>query len=281
MAVGGTDPIFAAGPVTSQLSDQDFRLYRDLIYRLAGISLSEAKKPMVAGRLARRLRQLDCAGYREYYARVQKDLQETQILIDLLTTNETYFFREPKHFDYLGQHIARQGAAGGPLRLWCAASSSGEEPYTIAMVLAETMGGRRWELIASDLSARVLDKARSGHYSDDEVEDIPRGLLRKYFLRGVGSYAGTVLVKPELRNRVDFRQINLINPLPDLGQLDAIFLRNVMIYFDLETKRRLIARLEPMLRPGGHLFVSHSENLNGVSDAFKVVQPSIYRKPHA
>jgi chemotaxis protein methyltransferase CheR len=263
------------------LSDQEFRLFRDLMYKLAGISLSDAKKQLVAGRLARRLRQLELESYGDYFKRLQKDGGEMQTAVDLLTTNETYFFREPKHFDFLRNHALPGLKGGGNVRVWSGACSSGEEPYTIAMVMAEVLGGRPWEIVASDLSIRVLDKAKEGRYTMEDAEGIPRPLLAKYCLKGVGSQEGSFMMKPELRGRIKFRQVNLNVALPDLGQFDVIFLRNVMIYFDLETKRQVIRRLLPLLRPGGYFMLSHSENLNGISDALKTVQPSIYRKPDA
>jgi chemotaxis protein methyltransferase CheR len=263
------------------LSDPEFRLFRDLMYKLAGISLSDAKKQLVAGRLARRLRQLELESYGDYFKRLQKDGGEMQTAVDLLTTNETYFFREPKHFDFLRNHALPGLKSGGTVRVWSGACSSGEEPYTIAMVMAEVLGGRPWEIVASDLSSRVLDKAKEGRYSMEDAEGIPRPLLAKYCLKGVGSQEGTFMVKPDLRRRITFRQVNLNVALPDMGQFDVIFLRNVMIYFDIETKRQVIRRLLPLLRPGGYFMVSHSENLNGISDALKTVQPAIYRKPDA
>ena len=149
------------------------------------------------------------------------------------------------------------------------------------MMMAEVLGGRPWEIVASDLSTRVLAHAREGRYPMDDAAGIPRPLLAKYCLKGIGSQEGTFMMKPELRGRINFRQINLNATLPDIGQFDVIFLRNVMIYFDLETKRQVIRRILPLLRPGGYFMLSHSENLNGVSDALKTVRPSIYRKPAA
>jgi chemotaxis protein methyltransferase CheR len=198
-----------------------------------------------------------------------------------LTTNETYFFREPKHFDFLRERILPELDSRATLRIWSGACSTGEEPYSIAMTLAEALGNRPWELVASDLSTRVLEKARAGLYRIADAEDIPRPLLGKYCLKGVGEHAGTLLIDPALRQRMRFEQINLNAALPDLGEFEVIFLRNVMIYFDLETKRQVVRRMLPLLKPGGYFIVSHSESLNGVSDELKVVSPSIYRKPHA
>ncbi|OBS09872.1 CheR family methyltransferase [Acidihalobacter prosperus] len=266
------------------LGDREFQAIREFIYRRAGIHLSTAKRALVAGRLEKRLRELGCAGYREYLALLDGDPRpgsEAQRAIDLLTTNETYFFREQKHFDYLVEHVlptltrAPQG-----LRIWSAACSSGEEPYSIAMTLAEHAGARPWSVLATDLSQRVLERARAGIYPLDRAERIPRSYLRAYCLRGTGSKEGLFAVARKLRERVEFRTLNLNAELPEgLGLFDVIFLRNVMIYFDLPTKQALIARLIARLRPGGYLFVGHSESLNGVTSELIVEAPSIYRRP--
>lgn len=268
--------------VPAVLSDKEFQLFRGLIHKQAGISLGDAKKPLVAGRLSKRLRQLEIGSYSEYFRRVQGNAQEMQHAIDLLTTNETYFFREPKHFDFLRDQVLPGAVGRGPFRVWSAACSSGEEPYTIAMVLAESLGLQRpWEIVASDLSTRVLKEAAGGLYPLADCDGIPRPLLHKHCLRGIGAHEGSVLINPALRERIGFRQINLNNALPNLGIFDVIFLRNVMIYFDIETKQQVVRRLLPMLKPGGHFMISHSENLNGITDALKPVRPSIYRKPDA
>ena len=154
----------------------------------------------------------------------------------------------------------------------------GEEPYTIAMTLAESLGDSPWEVVASDLSSRVLARAQTGHYAMARAKTIPRNLLSKYCLKGIGAQDGTFLVDPKLRGRVHFRQLNLIGALPQLREFDVIFLRNVLIYFDSTTKRDVVARLLPHLARGGHIIVGHSESLNGVTDALAGVQPSIYRK---
>ncbi len=265
------------------LSDQEFRQFQAMIYDIAGISLSDAKKPLVSGRLAKRVKEHGVASYGEYFSiLMHKDQRaELQIAIDLLTTNETYFFREPKHFDFLREQLPLLQRAGKPLRVWSAASSSGEESYTIAMVLADVLGDSAWEVIGSDISTRVLDTARKGHYPMKRIEGIPRHYLSKFCLKGVGPQDGTFLIDRSLRSRVSFQQANLNEALPRLGEFDVIFLRNVMIYFDMETKRQVVARMLPLLRPGGYFIISHSESLNGISDALKVVTPSVYRKPDA
>lgn len=263
------------------LSDTEFQQFKTWLYEAAGINLSAAKKALVAGRLGKRLKHYGLDSYGEYFRLImqQSEVVELQMALDLLTTNETYFFREPKHFDYLRLHVLPKVQPGKAFRVWCAASSSGEEPYTIAMTLADGLPGTPWEIVASDISTRVLEKARSGHYALERAHNIPQPLLAKYCLRGTGTQEGTFLMERDMRSRVQFMQINLNAALPKLGEFDMIFLRNVMIYFDMETKRQVVARMLPMLKAGGYFIVSHSESLNGINDSLKLVTPSIYRKP--
>ena len=264
----------------TRISVDEFDAFRDLIYRIAGITLAPTKSELVRGRLAKRLKHHGLNSYGDYFRLLSaRDRTELTIAVDLLTTNETYFFREPAHFDFLRTQILARHSRGVPFRVWSAASSSGEEPYTIAMELAAGLGEAPWEIVGSDLSTRVLERAGSGHYAMERAANIPRRYLTEYCLRGIGEQDGTFIINPDLRRRVRFTQINLNEPLPDLGVFDVIFLRNVMIYFDTDTKRRVVARIVPLLKPGGYLFVSHSESLNGISDAVRMIQPSVYRKP--
>ncbi|OJZ19961.1 MAG: SAM-dependent methyltransferase [Thiobacillus sp. 65-29] len=263
----------------SALSDQDFGEFQRLLYRLAGISLSPAKKALVCGRLAKRLKHHSLDSYRDYLRLLTsgREPEELQTALDLLTTNETYFFREPKHFEFLQQILAER-RPGAPFRVWSAACSSGEEPFSIAMLLADRLGEAPWEILASDISTRVLERARSGLYAMERAQHIPQRYLKEYCLRGVGSQAGRFLIDRRLRARVNFRQINLNETLPQLGEFDVVFLRNVMIYFDTDTKARVVQRIAATLKRGAHLLIGHSESLNGVTDALAVVRPSVYRK---
>lgn len=263
------------------LSDNEFQQFRTMIRDIAGISMSAAKKQLVSGRLAKRLQFFNLTTYGSYYRLLMKDKTELQMAIDLLTTNETYFFREPKHFEFLRDVILPELRGNAPVRIWSGACSSGEEPYTLAMVLANSLGTRAWEILASDISNRVLEKAQSGRYPLDGVRGIPEALLNKYCLKGVGSNNGLFMVDPALASRITFTPINLNNPLPAVGQFDVIFLRNVMIYFDNQTKSEVVKRLSKHLKPGGYFIISHSESLNGISDDVQLVKPSIYRKPAA
>lgn len=265
----------------STLTDHEFGEFQQLIYRLAGINLSPAKKALVCGRLAKRLKHYSLNSYHDYLRLLKSGDQpaELQTALDLLTTNETYFFREPKHFDFLHQHLLPARRPGAPFRVWSAACSSGEEPYTLAMVLSAHLGDAPWEIVASDISTRVLERARSGLYAMERASHIPQRYLQEYCLKGTGSQEGRFLVDKRLRARVKFHQINLNETLPRLGEFDVVFLRNVMIYFNTDTKARVVERIAGALRPGGHLLIGHSESLNGVTDVLNPVRPSVYRKP--
>jgi chemotaxis protein methyltransferase CheR len=260
------------------ISKAEFGMFQKLIYEIAGISISDVKKILLVGRLSKRLKVLGCTNFSEYYKCVTTGdyAAERQVMVDLLTTNETYFFREPKHFDHLRQ-LAASRRKGNIFRAWSAASSSGEEAYTMAMVLAETLGSSPWEVIGTDISSRVLAKAQSGQYPLDRTGGIPTNLLKKYCLKGLNEHAGTLLVARELRERVKFQTSNLLQPAKTLGQFDVIFLRNVMIYFENDIKRKVIDNLLPYLKSDGHFVVGHSESLNGLTNKLTPVAPTIYR----
>ncbi|WP_233233825.1 protein-glutamate O-methyltransferase CheR [Bordetella sp. LUAb4] len=286
------------------ITDQEFTQFQRFIFEAAGISLSPAKKALVCGRLAKRLEARGLDSYAAYFALLKsgQDGVETQMAIDLLTTNETYFFREPRHFEVLtreareahgqeqtpaqtsgrrqarGQGQAPRLRAGQPYRVWSAASSTGEEAYTIAMVLHDSLDGRPFEVVGTDISTRVVTRARTGHYPEQRGRQIPPAMLKRYCLKGLGPQAGTFLVDRSLRQHVRFSHANLNAPLPDLGAFDAVFLRNVMIYFNGETKRQVVTRVLSQLKPGGVLFVGHSESLHGIDLAVTAVMPSVYRK---
>ena len=264
------------------ISDQEFALFQRLIYKIAGISLSDAKKVLLVGRLSRRLRVYELDTFSQYYRMLASGdfAEEVQTMVDLLTTNETYFFREPKHFEFLRDEVIAKRRSATTFRVWSAASSSGEEAYSIAMTLAEAMPGAPWEIVGSDISTKVLSKAIAGHYSLARTEGIPPGYMHKYCLKGVRAQAGTFLIDPDLRKKTSFCQINLTHPVEaEIGDFDVVFLRNVMIYFDPGTKTKVVHNLLPRLRSGGYLIIGHSETLNGITDRVVGVQPTIYRKP--
>lgn len=262
------------------ITDQEFTQFQKLIYDTAGIKLSPAKKPLVSSRLAKRLYHHGAGSYGDYFRILQNEGSqgEMQIAVDLLTTNETYFFREEKHFEFLRNEVLANYRPGQVFRVWSAACSSGQEPYTLAMVLADSLGEAPWEIFASDISTRVLDRARSGQYAMEQAQKVPRQYLTRYCLKGVGAQEGTFIVDPALRARIRFAQINLNQKLPNVGEFDVIFLRNVMIYFDTETKRQVVHRLHAQLCKGGYMVIGHSESLNGVSDELAAIRPSIYKK---
>lgn len=265
---------------TAELSDREFLQFQAFIHEEAGITLSLNKKALVSGRLEKRLRERHLGSYTEYLGllRSGQDNAETQLAVDLLTTNETYFFREPRHFELLREMALAARKEGRPLRVWSAACSSGEEPYSIAMVLADCQGDLGWEVLASDISNRMLVRARAGHYPETRTDGIPAADLQRHCLRGTGPHEGTLLVNRSLRERVRFTQINLDRPLPRLGLFDLVFLRNVMIYFSAETKRSVVARLVQTLKPGGQLFIGHSESLTDMHPELRPLAPSVYRR---
>lgn len=261
------------------ITDSEFAQFQRFIYEAAGITLTAAKKALVCGRLGKRLPARAVANFGEYFRLLKSGTwpEELQTAVDLLTTNETYFFREPKHFERLRAEAL--AAARGAFRVWSAAGSTGEEAYSIAMVLEDAVPGRPWEVLSSDISTRVLARARSGHYCAERLQNFPPGFLQRFCLRGCGPQEGTLLVERKLRERVRFRQVNLNERLPHLGMFDVIFLRNVLIYFNRETKRRVVGRVLSVLRPGGLLIIGHSESLMDVPHELDMIAPSVFRKP--
>lgn len=264
------------------ITDAEFIDFQNLIYDIAGISMADSKKVLLVGRLSKRLRALGLASFGEYYQYVISGLMsdERQTMVDLLTTNETYFFREEAHFDFLRQTIITQHPKGKPLDIWSAASSTGEEIYTLAMVLSDVLGVQgHWNILGSDISTQVLAIAQRGQYWLDRTRGLPPEYMKKYCLKGVRSQEGTFLIASELRRHTRFLQLNLNTTLPEIGKFHVIFLRNVMIYFDNNTKRQVIARLVQKLYPGGYLIIGHSESLNGINDRLQLIKPTIYRLP--
>lgn len=262
------------------ITDDEFKRYREFIYQQAGIAMAAQKRHLVAGRLHKRLRHYGIASYGEYFdfATGLEGREEKQVLIDLLTTNETYFFREPEHFSYLSQQIL-PGYRGKKFRAWSAACSSGEEVYSIAMTCAEFLGQGDWQVHGSDISQRVLASARQALYPMSRGRDIPQAYLKKYCLKGVRSQQGQFLVDPRIKQRTEFCSVNLKTPNRYQTQYQVIFLRNVLIYFDVPTKALVVNHVLQALQPGGYLFVSHVESLHGVVDHLQMIKPSIFRKP--
>ena len=263
------------------LQQYEFDKFKKLLFEISGIHLSEAKIPLVSGRLLKQVRQHGLTTYEQYFDIIANDQipGERQVMLNLLTTNETYFFRESLHFDFLKSTILPQYSyTGTPFRVWSAASSSGEEAYTIAMTLASELQMRPWEIVGSDLNMDVLRRASMGVYPAEESAKLPPGYLGKFCLRGEGSQAGNFRIRSKLRERVNFYQVNLNQTLPNLGMFDVIFLRNVMIYFQDETKAQVVARLIERLKPGGYFIIGRSETIARLTSAVELLQPSIYRK---
>ncbi len=259
--------------------EREFRLFQQLLHTQLGIHLPAQKRALIGNRLWKRLQARQVQRYGEYFQLINRPGEEAELncMLELLTTNETYFFREPRHFDFLRDTILPVRNPARPLRVWSAAASTGEEPYSIAMVLADRCSGR-WELLASDVNGTVLETARRAIYRDDRTDQIPLPYRRRFCRKGIGRYAGHLRIVPELRREVQFRQVNLHQSLPELGLFDVIFLRNVMIYFDEPTKRDVLRRVARLLQPEGWLFVGHSESLHGLDTGFHAVQPAIYRR---
>jgi len=263
----------------NSITDSEFARFQRFIFDEAGITLSDAKKALVTGRLSKRLAHHQLASFGDYFQLLRSGHAgaEVQTAIDLLTTNETYFFREPKHFDFLRQQALAAQAMGQSFRVWSAASSSGEEAYSVAMVLADTLGMGPWDVLGTDISTRVLQDAARALYSMERARHVPQAFLRTYCLKGHGEHEGMLLIDRSLRQRVHFSHVNLNTNLPDLGSFDIVMLRNVMIYFSDDTKQQVVQRVAAALKPGGHLLVGHSESLNSLKVSLKPVAPSIYK----
>lgn len=267
-----------------EFTDADFERVRKLIYAHAGISLSPAKRDMVYSRLGRRLRATGLESFDAYLDQVEAgDAAEREAFTNALTTNLTSFFREPHHFPILAEHLCRAGAAR-PLLVWCSAASTGEEPYSIAMTAVEAFGSVTppVRILASDVDTNVLNTAQAGIYAEERVEKLDPERLKRFFQRGTGSHAGKVRVRPELRNLVTFRRVNLLEGgWPVRGPLDAVFCRNVMIYFDKPTQLGILERFAPLLRPDGLLFAGHSESLHHASHLFRLRGKTVYGRAGA
>lgn len=244
----------------------------------SGISLSTHKRNLICSRLNGRLKALDIDCFQNYMMYISKPAHraEKQLAVDLLTTNETYFYREAGHFEFLHNWLsAWQGAR--PPAIWSAACSSGEEPFTLAMIMNEHFESKSWKILASDLSERMLVTAKKGIYPLSRAKELPKKLLKKYCLKGQGERNGYLKIKGNLQERVHFEKINLSRPLSLEKKCDIIFLRNILIYFEPDTKERLVRALCQQLKPSGLLFVGHSESLNGFELPLKVIKPSIYQ----
>jgi chemotaxis protein methyltransferase CheR len=269
-----------------ELSDEEFARLRELVREHTGIALSEAKRQLVYGRLARRLRALRMDNFAEYIKLLETgEGPELEEFVNAVTTNLTSFFREPHHFEFLASQMlpvaVQQRAGARKLRIWCCAASTGEEPYSISMVLREAQAllmGWDVKMLATDLDSAVLATAQAGVYGGDRFNGMDPKRLSRFFEKGSGSHAGKFRAKEELKSLITFRQLNLMRDWPIRGPFDAIFCRNVIIYFDKATQRELFERMARLQRPGDFLFLGHSESLYRVSDRYELIGRTIYRR---
>ena len=281
-AASGFEAAAGAGPGAGDhylFTRDDFTRIRELIYRRAGISLAPGKRDMVYSRLARRLRARELDSFADYLELLEAgDRPEMEAFINALTTNMTSFFREPHHFKILAERLA-QLPASRPASIWTCASSTGEEPYSIAMTAAGALRGTvPARILATDIDTNVLATARQGVYPLAQLQKIAPELLKRHFLRGEGRHQGFARVRDELRSQVSFRQLNLLDESwPMRGRFDIIFCRNVMIYFDKKTQHAILKKLAHCLQPDGLLFVGHSESFHSASDLFTICGNTVYR----
>jgi chemotaxis protein methyltransferase CheR len=261
-----------------------FQELRKMAYEQAGIALRENKEALLSARIAKRMRKLGLHAEQEYLEYLRNDGSGSEMVefLDAISTNFTSFFREQDHFELLQREattwLEEQRSA---VRIWCAAAATGEEPYSLAMTLNETLAGRDvdWRILATDISVGALLTAQAGRYEDARLTPVPAALRRKYFLPDTAESGRGNRVSETLREHITFTRLNLATPpFPMRGGLDAVFCRNVMLYFDNTVRQKLIAEIELLLRPGGLLVIAHSETLNGVRSGLKTVRPSVYRK---
>lgn len=273
------------GKGVPELGDAEFRFLSEFVTQYSGITMGEHKRQLLQGRLQRRLRALHLAGFEDYCTLLRSDPErELGALVSAISTNVTAFFREPHHFEYLARRLPEwlDQRPVGHFRIWSAGCSTGEEPYTLAMVLAEALAARPRAtdalILATDLSPAALEQARGGVYAADRLGGVSPERRHRWFQKGTGTLAGSVRVHPRLQELVRVRPLNLLQAWPMRGRFDVILCRNVVIYFDTATKRRLFGRFAEALQPHGTLMLGHSESMNGLSDRFKLVGRTIYEK---
>jgi chemotaxis protein methyltransferase CheR len=271
-----------------QVSDREFARFQSLIYRETGIYLSPVKRTLLAGRLCKRLRTFNLVRFSDYYELVENDVTEKEQMINCICTNETHFFREKRHYDFLETSAIPNWKARGAegllprrLRVWSAGCSTGEEPFSVAMFLLDHFSVESWdiEILASDISSRALAKAQSGMWPIGKSAELPERYRKNYMLKGTGAFADLMKAAPELCARVRFQRLNLNTDAYPGGRFDLILCCNVLIYFDVESKRRVLDRMVQHLAPAGYLMLGHAETLNGVTDRLCAVAPTIYTTP--
>ena len=257
-----------------------FKKFQTLIKEESGIHLSDAKKNLLTSRLAKRLRHYGMDSYDEYYRLVNEDDFELRMMIDIITTNETSFFRESHHFDFLREFLL-PSFKGGQCRIWSAAASIGAEAYTLAMVLDEVLLPRNiaWEVVGTDINTEVIVKAKQALYPMEHAKTIDKKYLKKYCLKGTNQYEGFFLINDYLKKNCSFMNANLMYPPSShIGQFDVIFLRNMLIYFDNDNKKIIVENVIKALKKGGYLFIGHSESLNKITNQVRQIRPTIYIK---
>lgn len=267
----------------ASLNRAQFEKISGLVYKESGINLQPGKEELIKSRLTKRLNMLSLESFDQYLGYIERDRTgaELTIMVEALTTNKTFFFREIQHFDYLRQQILPQMKAGGRVRIWSAGCSSGEEPYSIGILLREELKDvdrRDTQILATDLSSAILAKAREAVYQSDTLSEVPQHLLRKYFTPTQDKSAACYRVNDPVRRMVRLARLNLMGAWPMKGPFDVIFCRNVMIYFDKPTQQALVRRFWELLSPGGHLFVGHAESLTASSTGFRYIRPAVYVK---
>lgn len=269
-----------------ELRDQDFQYIRDLVMSQTGIVISESKQELIYSRLSKRVRSLNLGGFDEYIGLLEEGRNKDEMVafVNAITTNLTAFFREGHHFDYLRDHalpaIMERNRGSRKIRIWSAGCSTGEEPYSIAMVLAEKLGFDTWDwrILATDIDTDVLASANSRIYSSERVTGIDADRLQRWFKKGGGRNRGLVQVAKELNSRIAFKQLNLIQPWPIKNEFDIIFCRNVVIYFDAATQKRIFEGYARQLSEAGNLFIGHSESLHKVTNRFESLGHTVYKK---
>lgn len=282
--LSSTSSHFSFQLLSREISEREFLRLRDLVYREAGIWLSHAKTALLVGRLAKRLRHHGLKSFKQYYDLVINSPEERIQMLDAVSTNETHFFREPQHFELLKSVIfpkwaeeAATGSRSRKIRVLSAGCSTGQEPYSLAMILLDRFPGWEIEIIATDLSTRALEIARKGIWPAAKVDEIPLSYRKAFMLKGFADQAGKIKAGPEIRSVVRFFRMNLNEPAyPLTGKFEMIFCRNVLIYFDQRGRERVVRRLASFLSPDGYLFLGHAESLHAMSDRLRSIIPTVY-----
>lgn len=269
------------------LTEKEFLCFSRLVYEQAGINLHQGKKELLRARLAKRIKELGFGSFSQYYEHLVGDGSKEELLhmLDSVATNLTRFFREEAHFHFLAEKVypefqeaLKKGTQDPLFRVWSAACSTGEEPFSIAIHLGSYLG---WDfhVWATDISTKALEKAKRGIYPLSHLSEVPSWMLRRFFLKGRGPREGYARLKPEIRSRVSFQRHNLMDPPPFQEEMDVVFCRNVLIYFDRPTQKKVVESVSLALKPGGYLLVGHAESLNGAVPQLRYVRPAVYRKP--